>query len=164
MQLRCGDLGRIIDFDEPFIKEIFKEGTHGRKFSRLGTFVTGEPLAAKRVIGEVAQIDLDVRIRNALQIFKRNLMDLFPAETLFDQEIKKDAKIITVIETCQHARAHLNSAQKVFTEHGQLLQKRINAVKIFQISFLIIILFHDTHIITQQSKNVKEERGYFTQS
>ena len=164
MQLRSWDLCRVIDFDEPLVEKIFKKGTHGRKFSCLGTFVTGEPLGAKRVIGEVAQIDLDIRIRNALQIFKCDLKDLFSAKTLFDQEIKKDTKIITVIETCQHARAHLNPAQKVFTEHGQLLQKRINAVKIFQISFLIIILFHDTHIITQQREKVKEERGYFTQS
>ena len=147
-----------------FIKEKFKEGTHGGKFSCLSTFVTGEPLAAKCIIGEVAQIDLDIGIRNALQIFERNLMNLFAAETLFDQEIKKDAKIVTVIETCQHARAHLNPAQKIFTEHGQFLQKRINAVKIFQISFLIIILFHGIIIITQQREKVKEDRGYFTQS
>ena len=164
MQLRSWDLCRVIDFDEPLVEKIFKKGTYSGKFSCLRTLVTGESLATKRVIREVAQIDLDIRIRNALQIFKRNPKDLFSAKTLFDQEIKKDTKIITVIETCQHARAHLNSAQKVFTEHGQLLQKRINAVKIFQISFLIIILFHDTHIITQQREKVKEERGYFTQS
>ena len=103
MKLRRCDFCRLIDFDQPLIEKVLEHGTDRGKFTRLCTFITGEPFVAEPIVGKMAQKYFNIGIRHALQIFQSQFKHRFSAVFFMYEKVKENTQIINVIETRQDA-------------------------------------------------------------
>src|SRR5699024_2106999 len=159
VQFRRSDLGSIVRFDETFIKKVLKHGTNGRELACFGALVAGEAFLMETIIGEIAQKDLYVRIGDGLKIFERDIADFLAAEFFPRKKIKENTQVVDVIQAGERTRPLLNAAQKILTEVGKFLEKRVDLIQVFQIALTIVIgavhrhVCH-TDIIPQKKKYV----------
>ena len=111
------------------------------------------------IIGEIAQKDLYVRIGDGLKIFERDIADFLAAEFFPRKKIKENTQVVDVIQAGERTRPLLNAAQKILTEVGKFLEKRVDLIQVFQIALTIVIgavhrhVCH-TDIIPQKKKYV----------
>ena len=75
MQLRGGDFGGVVDFNESFVKKVLAHGAHSGELASLCALIAGQPLVMKFVIGKITQKNLKVGIRDLLQIFQRDILN-----------------------------------------------------------------------------------------